>query len=182
MLSCLWMDFARVFDLVAAFLEARGSRVAVVGGLGLHGHGVTRATLDLDLVCDSEAQAALVTFMEAQGYETLHRSLGYSNHLHRDPQMGRVDVVYVDAATARRLFPECSPLLELGSRRALVPRAEHLAAMKVQALKNDPTRELQDLADVQALLRLPGVDAAEVRGYFERAGLLDRYDAIRRSL
>jgi len=26
--------------------------------------------------------------------------------------------------------------------------------MKVQAIKNDPSRELQDLADVQALLRL----------------------------
>ena len=176
------MDFARVFDLVAAFLEARGSRLAVVGGLGLHGYGVTRATLDLDLVCESEAQAALVSFLEAQSYETLHRSAGYSSHLHGDSELGRVDIVYVDAGTARGLFPGCSPLLELGARRALVPRAEHLAAMKVQAMKNDPTRELQDLADIQALLRLPGVDAAEVRCYFERAGLLDRYDAIRRSL
>jgi hypothetical protein len=51
-----------------------------------------------------------------------------------------------------------------------------------QAMKNDPRRELQDMADVQALLRLPGVDAAEVRGYFERAGMLDKYDAIQRSI
>jgi hypothetical protein len=38
----------------------------------------------------------------------------------------------------------------------LVPRPEHLAAMKVQAMKNDPSRTFQDLADIQALLSLPG--------------------------
>jgi hypothetical protein len=54
--------------------------------------------------------------------------------------------------------------------------------MKVQAMKNDRSRELQDLADIQALLRIPGVNATEVRGYFERAGLLDRYDALRPTL
>jgi len=68
------MDFARVYALVAGFLEACSSRVAVVGGLGLHGHGVTRATLDLDLVTEAEAQEALVAFLEGQGYETLYRS------------------------------------------------------------------------------------------------------------
>lgn len=176
------MDFARVYGLVASFLEPRGARIAVVGGLGLHGHGVTRATVDLDLVVEADGQDALVAFLEAQGYETLYRSAGFSNHLHADTALGRVDLVYVDPETARRLFAGCEPRLELGTRTALVPRAEHLAAMKVQAMKNDPSREFQDLADVQALLRLPGIDATLVRGYFEKAGLLDKYDAIRRSL
>jgi hypothetical protein len=63
---------------------------------------------------------------------------------------------------------------------APVPRPEHLAAMKVQAMKNDPRRRLRELADIQFLLGLPGVDAREIRGYFERAGLLDRYDELDR--
>ncbi|HEY6553917.1 MAG TPA: hypothetical protein VI669_11215, partial [Vicinamibacteria bacterium] len=107
---------------------------------------------------------------------------GYSNHVHTVDGLGRVDLVYVDAPTAASLFSGCAPRLELGTRVALVPRAEHLAAMKVQAMKNDRSRELQDLADIQALLRIPGVDATEVRGYFERAGLLDRYDALQPAL
>jgi hypothetical protein len=176
------MDFARAYELLASFLEGRGLRVAVVGGLGLHGHGISRATVDLDIVTEAIAQPALITFLESQGYETLYRSAGYSNHIHPQVDLGRVDVVYVDRETADRLFPGCSPRLALGRRLALVPRAEHLAAMKVQAMKNDPSRELQDMADVQSLLRLPGVNEAEIKGYFERAGLLERYDAIRRSL
>lgn len=176
------MDFARVYGLLASFLESRGARVAVVGGLGLHGHGVTRATVDLDLLVEADVQDGLVGFLESLGYETLYRSVGFSNHLHADSALGRVDLVYVDPETARRLFASCEPRLQLGSRTALVPRAEHLVAMKVQAMKNDPSRELQDLADVQALLRLPGVDDAQVRSYFAKAGLLDRYDEIRRAL
>jgi hypothetical protein len=176
------MDFARVYGMVAAFLEERGARVAVIGGLGLHGHGVTRATVDLDLVAEAAVQDALVAFLESHGYETLYRSAGYSNHVHTVDGLGRVDLVYVDPETAETLFSGCAPRLELGSRVALVPRAEHLAAMKVEAMKNDESRELQDLADIQALLRIPGVDAPEVRGYFQRAGLLDRYDAIERTL
>jgi hypothetical protein len=70
--------------------------VAVIGGLGLVGHGVTRATVDLDLVTEAAAQDHLVAFLESQGYETLHRSAGYSNHLHENPERGRVDFVYLD--------------------------------------------------------------------------------------
>ena len=48
--------------------------------------------------------------------------------------------------------------------------------MKVQAMKNDPSRTFRDLADIQALLELPGVDENEVRGYFQRHGLLARFE------
>ena len=176
------MDFARAFDRVAGFLEARGASLAVVGGLGLHAYGITRATFDLDVVTEATAQAGLIDFLEADGYETLHRSPFYSNHLHRDVSGGRLDFIYVDPGTGRQLFSACRPLLELGARRALVPKAEHLVAMKVQAMRNDPSRALQDLADVLALLHLPGVDLDEARGYFERAGLREEWDEVRRRL
>jgi hypothetical protein len=109
-------------------------------------------TFDLDLLTVSRAQAPLVALLENLGYETLHRSFGYSNHSHPDPQWGAVDVVYVDDETARRLFSASTRVLSLGAREVPVPSAEHLIAMKVQALRNDPSRELQDLADIQYLL------------------------------
>jgi hypothetical protein len=176
------VDFTRAYDRVASHLEARGFPLAVVGGLGLHAYGITRATFDLDIVTDTAAQGDLIAFLEAEGYETLHRSASYSNHLHRDADAGRLDFIYVDPETSRRLFEDCRPRLDLGRRRALVPRAEHLVAMKVQSIRNDRSRALQDLADVLALLRLPDVDQAEARGYFERAGLLEEWDEVRRRL
>jgi hypothetical protein len=167
-----------VLDRVAAFLEGRGDPCAVVGGLALHAHGRSRATFDLDLVTGLEAQAPLVALLEQLGYETLHRSEGYSNHSHPDPEWGGVDVVYVDEETARRLFSSCTRTLKLGSREVPVPSAEHLIAMKLRALRNDPSRELQDLADIQYLLGLPETDRQKVRWYFEQAGMTDWYDRL----
>lgn len=174
------MDFARVLAMLADFFEREGLRYAVIGGFALHAYGVTRATLDLDLAAEGDARPRVVAFLESMSFETLHVSAGYSNHLHATEALGRVDLVYVAGETSRRLFDGCRPGLALGGRTFPVPRAEHVVAMKVHAMKNDPARTLRELADIQALLAVPGIDADEVRGYFERAGLLDRYDELRR--
>jgi hypothetical protein len=47
--------------------------------------------------------------------------------------------------------------------------------MKVQAMKDAPERTWQDLVDIAYLLRLEGVNRDEVRGYFVRAGLEERW-------
>ncbi len=174
------MDFARVLSTLAEFLEREGIPYAVVGAFGLQAYGLGRATMDVDLVAEAGARQRILAFLESLGYETLHASTGYSNHLHALPAMGRVDLVYVGGDTGRLLFGQCTRPLDLGGQRLPVPRPEHLAAMKIQAMKNDPSRTLQDMADIQFLLRLPGVDEAEIRGYFERAGLLERYLEIKR--
>ncbi|HET7291007.1 MAG TPA: hypothetical protein VFM88_01155 [Vicinamibacteria bacterium] len=173
------MDFARVLNAVGDFLQRKGYHHAVAGALALHAYGITRATQDLDVVTDAAAQGPLVGFLESLGYETLHRSAGYSNHLHGDADLGRVDVIYVDGETSRALFAGAREGVAFGDRRWPVPRPEHLVAMKVHAVKNDPRRELRDLADVEALLRLPGIDQDEVKGYFERAGLVAQYDQLK---
>lgn len=61
-----------------------------------------------------------------------------------------------------------------------VPRPEHLAAMKIQAMKNDPRRTLREMEDVRFILTLSDVDEEEICGYFERAGLRERYDELKR--
>lgn len=174
------MDFATVTELVTRFLDGAGRRWAVVGGVGLASYGLARTTLDLDFATELEAQSQLVAFLEGLGYETLHRSRGYSNHLHPEPEKGRVDFVYVEGATAEKLFAATRLVPGPGGREIRVASPEHLAAMKVQALRNDPERELQDLADLRFLLHLPEIDRAAVRQYFERHGLLDRYESLTR--
>ena len=176
------MNFEKVLKQVVEFFEGAGCGYAVIGAFALHAYGLTRATQDLDFVTDFEVQQDLVHFLEGLGYETLHLSTGYSNHLHSDPVMGRVDFVYVSGETNRQLFGSTRKLLVLGERSIAVPRAEHLAAMKIQAMKNDPQRTFQEMADILFLLRLPGIDAAEIRGYFEKQGLSDKYDEIKKIL
>ncbi len=72
----------------------------------------------------------------------------------------------------RRVFEGVREVAGPDGVRVLVPRAEHLIAMKVQAIKNDPKRKFQDLADIVGLLEFSEVDRSQVRSFFERAGML----------
>ena len=175
------MDFPKVIDTVAEFFEREKLPFAVIGAFGLHAYGLTRATTDLDFVTDSAAQPRLVAFLEAYGYETLYVSPGYSNHLHPNADLGRVDLVYVSGETSHRLFAE-TRWLRIAGRVLPVPRPEDLAAMKVHAMRNDPERRHQDLSDVRFLLGLPDVDRGEIRAYFEAAGMGELYDDLERTV
>jgi hypothetical protein len=166
---------------VGGFLDREGLPFAVVGALAVHAYGYSRATNDLDLLVQREAQDRLIAFLESRGFETLHRSDGYSNHLHRDPSGGRLDVVYVDRDTWDKI-DAAARQVSMGERKVAVPKPEHLVAMKVHAMKNDPARTFKDMADIQFLLSLPAVDRDEVRSYFEDAGLLERFRELDRSV
>jgi hypothetical protein len=175
------VELAAVLGDVGAFLEREHIPFAVVGALALHTYGYSRATNDVDLLVGIEAQSQLVAFLEQHGFETLHRSDGYSNHLHAEPDFGRLDVIYVDADTRDIIFAEARRGT-LAGMSVVVPKPEHLAAMKIHAIKNDPSRTLQDLADIQFLLKLPGVDRGEIRAYFEKAGQLERFHELEKTL
>ena len=165
---------------VTRFLSQRGIRHGVAGAVALHAYGLTRATRDLDLVVEETGREAILSHLASLGYELLQSSEGFSNHLHADRRWGRLDFIYVDASTAKVLFGAAKELEVFPGARLPVPSPEHLIAMKVQAIKNDPTRALQDLADIQALLALPAVDEEKVRGYFLKHGLADRFEALQR--
>ena len=90
--------------------------------------------------------------------------------------------MYVEPDTADALFSAARPFPGPAGRSVLVPKPEHLAAMKVLAMKNDPARTFQDLADVRFLLTLPGVNRDEVRGYFVRHGLERRFHELEETL
>jgi len=175
------VDFAAELDAVETFLTQGGVRVAVIGGVALTAYGNPRMTLDLDLVTEVSAQEILCAFMESRGFVTLHRSSGYSNHRHPDGAHGRVDFMYVRDDTADRLFASVKRLPGPGGRLMSVPKPEHLIAMKVRAMQDAPERTGQDLVDIAYLLGVAGVNRDEVRGYFVRAGLEERWNELARA-
>jgi hypothetical protein len=174
------LDFEKAMRAIERFFECEGFSFAVIGAFALHAYGSTRATRDLDFVTESSAQQKLIVFLETLGYETLHLSSGYSNHWHRDPSKGRLDFVYVSGETNQLLFASARKLLILGDISVPVPRVEHLVAMKIQAMKNDPERTFQEMADILFLIRLPGIDQDEVREYFVKQSMMDKYNEIQR--
>ena len=171
------MDVPRVLGVVHPFFERRNEPWALVGGLALLAYGAPRATFDVDLLAHKRTQGDLAGFLEGAGFATLGVQPGFSSHQHPDPAIGRVDVIYASGATAEAVFAGCSRRAIAPGIDAPVPRAEHLVAMKVQAFAKDASR-YSDLADLQFLLALPGLDRSEARGYFEAAGLAEYFDKL----
>lgn len=174
------MDAERLLGLVAGHLDRISAPWALAGGFALNALGYARLTKDVDLVIDEAARDPLLRALVEDGFAVLYTSEGYSNLLHADPALGRLDVIWLEGETSRKIFAGCKEIPGPGSRPIRVPRPEHLVAMKVAAIANNPDRGLRDLADIEYLLSLPGLDDNEVHGYFARKGLLDVWERLRR--
>ncbi len=169
------MNFRTVLETIIRFLKRENIHFVVIGAYALHAYGYVRATRDLDFLVREEDQEKIVRFLETLGYETVHRSKGFSNHIHQMAGLGRIDFVYVADKTAGIVFLGKRDLLVLGEFSLPVARAEHLIALKLFAVKNDPDRKFRELSDIQQMMRLPGIDIGEVRGYFKKFGQLEMF-------
>jgi hypothetical protein len=173
------MDAERILRLVRGHLDRLGGNWALAGGFALQALGFSRFTRDLDVVVEERVRSPLLSALTVDGFETLFTSAGFSNLLHPDPGLGRLDLIWLDGETSDRVFAGCRDVEGPGGVVLRVPRPEHLIAMKVSAIGDDPDRGLRDLADLQFLLALPGLDDNEVRGYFEKRELADLLERLK---
>jgi hypothetical protein len=172
------MRFDEVLRTFTDFFDREGIRFAVVGGLAIHVWGGSRFTKDVDLVVERSDRERVIAFAESRGYETLHVNDAFSNHAHADPDLGRVDILYVDHTTAGKMFAAATVRPIVGDYEGPVASAEHMAMMKGLAMKNFPHRALYEREDVRILMSVPGVDRNAVRDYFERIGMLEMLNGI----
>ena len=173
------MDFEGVLELLRGHCEARGAPFALCGGLAMAAYGMGRVTFDVDLAVDASGQDEMVRFLEDHGYTTLYRSVGFSNHRHDDPELGMVDLVWLSGTTSKTVFSSTRAIPGPGNRSWPVVAPEHLAAMKLHALNQDPSRH-QDCGDICYLLTLPDVDREEIRRQFARRGLEETFADLAR--
>ena len=169
------MKFKDILQLLTNHFEQEKIDYALIGAFALKAYGYVRATQDVDFLVRNKHQDEIITYLESLGYETIYSSAGYSNHVNPVSKLGRIDFVYVKGQTAKDIFRGTRRLLILGDLSLPVISPEHLVALKVFAMKNDPNRALRDIADVEYLLRLPEIEMEEAKKYFEKYGQMDRY-------
>lgn len=139
------MDLRNTLKFVHNLLVSSHIDHALIGGLGLACYGSTRATVDMDLLIYEEDKVSVQELLTANGFILQHESeevLQFSG-------MG-----YVDLLIARRTISR--DILRLSNKNGPeginFVRAEDLIGLKIQAYKNDITREFQDKADIQFLI------------------------------
>jgi len=136
--------------MVTDFFSQEGIEFAVIGALALHAYGYTRNTRDIDFITRTTFQARIISYLESLGFKTLHRSQGFSNHvLSIGPT--RFDFVYIDGQTAQSVFSRVISKQFSDDIKLPVVCPEHLVALKLHAIKNDPGRKYRELADIKEL-------------------------------
>ena len=142
--------------------------------------GSTRTTVDLDLAVDEAARQRLLPGLASAGFAAFFDGEGFTNLQHPDEGLGRLDIMWIEGPTSEKLFRSAAERPGPDGIPLLVAAPGHLVAMKVRAIQSRPSRALRDGPDLHFLLGLPGVEENEIRGYFERAGLLELHDRLRR--
>ncbi len=151
-----------------SLLKEQNIAHALIGGFALAVYGQHRATVDIDFLADGEKKELIKKSFHAKGYNLKFES----DEVLQFSGPGFVDVLLANRPLSQEMLKSAIQNQELG---IYVVRPEDIIGLKIQAYKNDPTRELQDKADIQKLLHLPNLDLALVKKY---ADLFQEWPAI----
>lgn len=171
------MSLKDQFKILTEFFERESLDYAVIGAFALYAYGYTRATRDLDFITRIEYQNKIIRHLESLGFETLNRSEGFSNHLHLIGN-ARIDLVYIGGETADIVFKSTYKRLIFQDLEIPVVSPEHLVALKLFAIQNDPNRKFKELADIKEISRLTNIDKDTMLKYFKKYGLEEYYNEI----
>jgi hypothetical protein len=163
------VDLRKTLKLVHSLFSAKKLDHALIGGLGLACYGSTRATVDLDLIIYESDKELAKKLLTDNGFELVNET---------EEVLQFSGFGYVDLLMARR--PISKEILKLstpgGPEGINFVRAEDLIGLKIQAYKNDKSREFQDKADIQFLISsMDNLDWNLIKKY---ADLFDEWEVI----
>ena len=140
------MDLRRTLSLAASTLSDSKIDHALIGGFALAVYGVNRATADIDLLADGSKLDLIKTQLIQAGFSLVHES----KEVLQFTGIGQLDVLLANRPLSLRMISDAKVTDRLPVR---VLSAEDLIGLKIQAYRNDPSRELRDKADIQALIQ-----------------------------
>ena len=172
------MDFKTVISSLLKRFGDLHVRYGLMGGFALGLWGAARATVDLDFLVRREDVEKVALITRELGYEQKFQSENVSQFVSASNLFGEVDFLHafrqtsiemLDRAVEKEIFD--------GSIRIKVLLPEDLIGLKLQAIKNDPSRKERDLADIESLVAVQksSLDWALIESY---AGILDASDLL----
>ncbi|MDA8241183.1 MAG: nucleotidyl transferase AbiEii/AbiGii toxin family protein [Nitrospiraceae bacterium] len=176
------MDFKIVFSKLLTAFEEQDVRYALMGGFAMGLWGVARSTVDLDFLVRREDMPKVDKIMAGMGYELRHHSENVSQYVSPLRVMGEVDFLHAfREASVEMLKRAADKKIFNGSLTVRTLRPEDLIGLKLQAIKNNPQREGNDMADIRTLIQSQktGLDWELVRGYCEILKMQDVFEELR---
>ena len=175
------MDFKSVLSLLLRKFRDENINYALIGGFAVGLWGVGKTTVDIDFLVRREDMNGIDSIMHDAGYECKYSSENVSQYVSPLKVFGEVDFLHafreasiemLKRAEEKEIFDE--PL------KITVLKPEDLIGLKLQAIKNDPLRLRNDMADIESLINIHGrkLDLSLVKKYFQIFDMEDMYKQL----
>lgn len=167
------IDLRKTLNDSHEVLARAGVPHALIGGFALAAYGRHRATADIDLLADGAKKEIIKTELIKKGFVLRYESpevLQFSG-------VGFLDILLANRPLSLEMLKRAVLNQEL---QVYILKPEDIIGLKIQAYKNDSSRELQDKADIQKLLALPDLEIEIVKKYADLFGEWSVIENIRR--
>jgi len=152
-------------------LEEKNIPHAIIGGFALAVHNVPRATQDIDLLADGASKELIIEALTKKGFKLIHSS----EEVLQFDGVGNLDILLAKRPLSLEMLKNAKPIPSLNINCV---STEDIIGLKIQAYVNNPKRELQDKADIQALVtKNSNVDWDQIKKY---ADLFQQWDVIKK--
>jgi hypothetical protein len=124
----------------------------IIGGNALQAYGLARPTFDIDCMISAPNRERIRETLLRSGFQWMAEFSSFQEFRYE----GRMDtvpihVMFVDSATFEKMWARSSQHA-YGNLSLRVPAAAHLIALKLHAVKNNPSRQGKDMRDIIHLL------------------------------
>jgi len=176
------MDFRLVTEKLLSAFKNAGVRYALMGGYAMGMWGSGRATVDIDFLVNRDDMDKVNGIMNSLGYECKYKSENVSQYISPLNIFGEVDFLHAFRETSIEMINRAEEKeISGGVLKIKVVRPEDLIGLKLQAIRNDSSREQMDIADIESLisLRAENFDWSLVENYFKLFNMEDLYKKLK---
>ncbi|NTU42662.1 MAG: hypothetical protein HGA78_06340 [Nitrospirales bacterium] len=174
------MDFKIVFKELLAAFAGHDVRYALMGGFAMGLWGGARSTVDLDFLVHRDDVPKVESVMQGLGYECRYRSENVSQYLSPLRVFGEVDFLHAFRDASLGMLQRAVEKEVFGSLKIRVLIPEDIIGLKLQAIKNNPSRRQKDLEDIETLIdcQKERIDWVLIEQYAGILGMEDLYGEL----
>jgi len=176
------MNFRSILSVLIEKFKENEVRYALMGGLALGLWGVGRSTVDIDVLVERDDLGKINRIMQELGYECKFKSENVSQYVSPLKIYGEVDFLHAfREASLEMLRQAVEKEIFEGSLKVRVLVPEDIIGLKLQAIKNNPSREKEDLEDIKALVSLHGrnLNWLLIEKYARLVDMIDVYKKLK---
>jgi len=143
---------------MSAASEENAVSCILIGGFAINYYKVTRQTIDVDFLITKEDFKKIFPSLEKEGYKKDYSQEVFTRLRANSSYLMDLDFMFVDKDTLDKIISE-GKKITIAKQEFIVPSIEHLIALKLHSIKNNPDiRKNKDLPDIVNLIKVNKVN------------------------